>query len=757
MGKYRRKNRGSRVVLYAGGIALFICICLCIAVFLYLKREYRMVACREFSDQHVSAGEELGRQVLGLANDMRGGVRDIGGMTESNLEKRIRYFANAVVKREAFSHVFYVSYDGKYYADDSALVPENSDTIHEACKVFEELDYYQDGVYVGMMLPLIDPDVRRIMIVTRVYRNDKVRGYAVGIVDTDRLFDSPLFDYQKSRGKCFVVDSMGKIMSQTAALSGSHGDSFKEGVLEQCRDSEENRNALSGIKYALTKGESGYIMVKTLEGLDMQINFSPVRGVPELSYLCAYTPGFQDEMFRPMLFWSVLACIFIMVLMIICMLMVWANAKRINMTVEKLAYEDPVTKGKNLSYFKEFALERIMNSPEKEYAIYRFDISNFRYINESYGHIRADHILESCIRNFTQIFTDEEICVRMNSDQFLALVINDATLEKRKNEFRAAVNADSRGRNIKYPIRFKTGIYFVKKNDHDIDTMIDHANVARKSVSRDTKDLEATYSEKIVDNMRKIDRIESLMHKALTELEFKVYLQPKWDIVNDRVCGAEALVRWCRPDGTIIPPDSFIPIFENNGFVEQLDFYMLESVCSILKDTIAKGGSVHPVSVNQSRLLLHSPDYVDNVANIIKEYDISPELIELEITETVFENGREDMIRIVKELKKLGVRVSMDDFGSGYSSLNMLKDVPFDVIKIDREFFAGAADNAEAGVILRKIVDMVNELGRQVVCEGVENAGQVELLKNMGCSCVQGYFYSKPIPAPEFIERYFRS
>lgn len=744
-------------MLYAGGISLFICICLCIFVFLYLKSQYSALTVKEFSDQHVSAGEELGRHITALSRDIQGGVNGIGGLSRKNFKNSVEFLANALVTNEAFRHVFYIGADGEFYGDAEIQYPEKGDYIEKAYAELEELDFSKQETYVGMRLSAIGGEAApSIMIVSPVYLNGRVKGYVSGIVDTGKMFDSPLFDYQKSRGKCFVVDSEGLILAQTSAITSDPDDSFRDAVLKTCRDSEENRNAVAGIRYALTKGESGFVMVKDKHGLEMQINFCPVANVPGLSYLCCYTPGLQDEMFRPMLAWSVLACVFIMVLMIICMLMVWANAKRINMTVEKLAYEDPVTKGKNLSYFREFALESVVTSPDVPYAIYRFDISNFRYINESYGHIRADHILESCIKNFEQIFSDKELCVRMNSDQFLALVINDATLEKRKNEFRAAVNADSRSRNIKYPIRFKTGIYHVKKNDHDIDMMIDHANVARKSVTPDNKDLEMEYSEKIVDNMRKIDRIESLMHKALTELEFKVYLQPKWDIVNDRVCGAEALVRWCRPDGTIIPPDNFIPIFENNGFVEQLDFYMLESVCALLKDTIEEGGSVHPVSVNQSRLLLHSPDYVENVASIINEYKIPPELIELEITETVFENGREDMIRIVGELKELGVRVSMDDFGSGYSSLNVLKDVPFDVIKIDREFFADTAENEEAGVILRKIVDMVNELGKQVVCEGVESAEQVELLKGMGCMCVQGYFYSKPIPAPEFIERYFR-
>ncbi len=744
-------------MMYAGGIALVLCICVSIAVFCYLKSQYLSLACEEFNDQHISAGEELGRYIYSLANDIGGGVVDMGRYYGSAFEDRMEILANNLVKNEAFSHIFFLGSNGEFYGDEGIVAPENPEFIAKAYAELEELDYSGDGMYVGMRLSAIGSNSEpRIMIVSPVYAGNVIRGYVSGIIDTDRLFESPLFDYQKARGKCFVVDTEGQILAKTANMTNDDKASFRDTVLAICRDSEDNRNSLTGIRYALNKNDSGYVVVRTLKGLEMQINFCPIKNVNGLSYLCCYTPGLQDEMFRPMLFWSVLACIFIMVLMIICMLMVWANAKHVNMTVEKLAYEDPVTKGKNFSYFREFALDTIMSSPNTNYAIYRFDISNFRYINESYGHIRADHILEACIKNFEQIFSDEELCVRMNSDQFLALVINDATLEKRKNDFRAAVNADTRSRNIKYPIRFKTGIYHVKKNDHDIDMMIDHANVARKSVGRDTKDMEVAYTEKIVDNMRKIDRIESMMHKALTELEFKVYLQPKWDIVNDHVCGAEALVRWCRPDGSIIPPDKFIPIFENNGFVEQLDFYMLESVCAMLRNTIDEDGSVYPVSVNQSRLLLHSPDYVDNVAAIIKEYNIPYGLIELEITETVFENGRDDMIRIVGELKELGIRVSMDDFGSGYSSLNVLKDVPFDVIKIDREFFADTAENEEAGVILRKIVDMVNELGKQVVCEGVEYEEQVALLREMGCSCVQGYFYSKPVPAPEFIERYFR-
>ena len=254
--------------------------------------------------------------------------------------------------------------------------------------------------------------------------------------------------------------------------------------------------------------------------------------------------------------------------------------------------------------------------------------------------------------------------------------------------------------------------------------------------------------------MRKIDKIESEMNNALKTGEFKMYLQPKWDIVKDQLVGAEALVRWIKPDGTIVFPSNFIPIFENNGFIEKLDFFMLETVCREMKKRMDKGLSVCPVSVNQSRLLLHNPEYVNNVSKILRTYSIPRKYIELELTETVFLDDREKMLEMMNQLKEQHVRLSMDDFGSGYSSLNLLKDIPFDVLKIDREFFSEAITSESSTWILRKIVEMAEGLGIEVICEGVETDEQIEILRTVGCHLVQGYYYSKPISLEEFIQKY---
>ena len=175
-----------------------------------------------------------------------------------------------------------------------------------------------------------------------------------------------------------------------------------------------------------------------------------------------------------------------------------------------------------------------------------------------------------------------------------------------------------------------------------------------------------------------------------------------------------------------------------------------------MREMMDEGIEVVPVSVNQSRLLLHSPDYVENVEKVLKQYNIPAGAIELEITESVFDNEKEEMIAIIRRLKLLGVRLSMDDFGTGYSSLNMLTEVPFDVIKIDGAYFARSAQSEPERMVLGKIVDIIKDLGMEVVCEGVENEAQVEYLKTTGCRKVQGYYFSIPVPEPEFITRYLK-
>lgn len=241
--------------------------------------------------------------------------------------------------------------------------------------------------------------------------------------------------------------------------------------------------------------------------------------------------------------------------------------------------------------------------------------------------------------------------------------------------------------------------------------------------------------------------------KAFENKEFMAYYQPKVNLKTHKTVGAEALVRWFH-DGNIVYPNDFVPIFEANGFVVSLDFYILECVCKDIKRWMEEGREHIIVSVNFSKLHLSDPLLVEKIVKIVDRYMIPHKYIEIEITESVFVNSNIDLIDLTKKLKKEKFSVSMDDFGSGYSSLNALKDINVDVIKLDKDFFQKGRTSIKTKIILTNIINMANELGLKIICEGVETETQTKFLMDLNCYIVQGYYFSKPIPVEDFEKKF---
>lgn len=247
-------------------------------------------------------------------------------------------------------------------------------------------------------------------------------------------------------------------------------------------------------------------------------------------------------------------------------------------------------------------------------------------------------------------------------------------------------------------------------------------------------------------------RIEEEMKRALIDSEFQVYYQPKIDLKTKKVVGAEALIRWIKPDGTMIFPDQFIPVFERNGFIEELDGYVLKEVSKFLMNRVKNKTSVFPISINQSRYLFSNPHYVDNIETIIENTGINGELIELEVTESLYIENHTQLARVVNQLRECNIKFSIDDFGSGYSSLNLLTEISADVLKIDREFLTDSDTSQVKRDVIENIVELAHKLNMKVVCEGVETRDQVEFLENILCDVAQGYYYSRPMPVLDFEE-----
>lgn len=626
----------------------------------------------------------------------------------------------------------------------------------------EFADYTQTGESVVFMSSAdIMPQGGGVCYIVPVLRDGKTAGCLVGLLEADNLLTGNSYMDLKAKSDIFLIGRDGRIYAQdTQRFTEMSEQETQEGVpnlFDRMRSivADSNSGAQIGrMSSNLLRNDYTRISVVDTDGMTDYLELRRIGGIEDAYFVCVYPETLYTDVLRPVVFRSLLTCIAIVCVMIFMLVYVWMTLKQANEKISSLAYDDAITGGRNINYFREMASRAIWENDSIPYLVARFDVVNFRYINEAYGHARADDLLRIIGEEGARVFHGNEICSRINADQFVLLAKNDKEYEKKCENMTAKINDRSRGAGIKFPIRLKWGVYQLRKDDQDIGIIVDRANAARKTLSGDEKVLTVIYSDKILGQLYKNKQIESEMETAMRNGEFRVFIQPKWDIVHDRVCGGEALVRWIKEDGSMVYPDEFIPIFEKNGFIEKLDMFMLEEVCKQQRHLIDENKMIYPISVNQSRVLMHNPEYVNQVSKILKRYRIPNGYIELEVTETVFLDQRKLMITTMNQLKKMEVQLSMDDFGSGYSSLNMLKDIPFDVMKIDRGFFSESTTSSSSILILRKIIEMAEGLGISVLCEGVETKEQVDLLRELGCYYVQGYFYSKPIPAEEYMQKY---
>ncbi|MBQ3583726.1 MAG: EAL domain-containing protein, partial [Lachnospiraceae bacterium] len=312
----------------------------------------------------------------------------------------------------------------------------------------------------------------------------------------------------------------------------------------------------------------------------------------------------------------------------------------------------------------------------------------------------------------------------------------------------AASNRESRNEK-NYEIILSVGIYIIDKVNYRMDTSIDRASLTKKSIKGKHSQIYAIYDEKIRQKVLRDQEIENMMERALRNEEFKVYYQPKYDSTTCELTGAEALVRWYNDEIGMIFPNEFISVFENNGFISELDKYMFEHVCMDIRSWLDEGYNVVPVSVNLSQLQLYNLRFVEEYKEILKKYDIPSEYIQLELTETTLFSKVNSLNKIIDELHKIGFKILMDDFGTGYSSLNMLKNVPVDILKLDKSFVDDIGE-PKGDIVVSTIVSLGQLLNMRIIAEGVETKEQYEFLRDIFCDEIQGYYFSKPIPEGEY-------
>lgn len=395
-------------------------------------------------------------------------------------------------------------------------------------------------------------------------------------------------------------------------------------------------------------------------------------------------------------------------------------------------------------YYKELPKE------QKIHAMF-IDVDNFKRVNDLHGHSVGDELLiqiATLIREHTHGFAS-----RMGGDEYV--VIFDASCPREeleqiaKNLLQGMMTADFR-KDIVSMVSLSIGIVLSQSTSLPLDDILFMCDAAMYQAKNNGKNCYAVYE--AFDKRIEIRRsIEMEMRSALANREFQIYLQPKVNMVSTELYGAEALSRWQHPQDGLRTPDIYIPLFEKNGFITELDLYMFEEVCRLKASWRGECYEHIPISVNMSRLHLYDMNFSERLLEIAKRYEIPTGELEIEITESVFIKDNNELVNMTNNLREKGFLVSIDDFGSGFSALNLLKDIPVNTIKLDKSFLQSSANDVRGRKVIRNVIAMCRDLKLDVVSEGIETREQIDFITSCGCQIAQGFYYAKPLRIEEFV------
>lgn len=409
----------------------------------------------------------------------------------------------------------------------------------------------------------------------------------------------------------------------------------------------------------------------------------------------------------------------------------------------------------NKTRFFEATRSLLKRKADEIYAFIRFDIDRFQLVNSFFGIREGDNLLRFIAAEFKRFAGGSSLISYGRIEADIFGICMPYLGEEEMLEFVQYIRMRLGQYSLDFDIVPTVGIYVIKNRGLSVDGMYDRASLAAKRCKGNYIQNHAYYTADMSEDMVKAQRIANHMKSALDNEEFVIYLQPKYGLQSNEIGGAEALVRWKSPERGMVSPGEFIPVFERNGFIIKLDYYVWEKTCQLLSKWIKEGKNPAPVSVNISRVSLYNPRLVELICGLVEKYEIPPRLLQLELTESAYTNNPKAIKETMERFQKEGFSVLMDDFGSGYSSLNVLKDIAVDILKIDMKFLSDTDRQGRGENILASVVRMAKWLDMPVVAEGVERREQVDFLRSIGCEYVQGYYFAKPMPVEEYEKRAF--
>lgn len=397
--------------------------------------------------------------------------------------------------------------------------------------------------------------------------------------------------------------------------------------------------------------------------------------------------------------------------------------------------------------FCKYTQDMLQMNPETDYVLMRLDVERFKIINDLFGTKVGDMVLNIIAQKLKKKLQGIGTYGRIAGDNFVCC-FPEGTINM--EDIGLQHDPDIEELQLKYDITLYYGVYRITDRSVSINLMCDRAEMVIRTIKGNYLKRIAYYDDELRMKMLEEQQLTNDMQSGLKNGEFCIFLQPIYDVNSDHITTAEALVRWNHATKGIISPGIFIPLFERNGLITKLDRYVWELACKSIRSSIDNGETVVPVSVNVSRINLFLPNLGEELVALLDQYHLEPHYLKLEITESAYTKDQKQLLDAIIKLKEKGFTIVMDDFGSGYSSLNVLKDMPIDVVKVDMSFINDVSTSRKADVIMMNMVRMAKEIGITVVVEGVETEDQLQYLKSINCDQIQGFLYSKPVPEAVF-------
>lgn len=638
------------------------------------------------------------------------------------------------------SHLGFIDLNYVYYDMDGDIVTEirteNVDAAMEGRKVIARSVDAVSGDGVAFFVPCMDGDTLIGVIVAKISREELLKTFSVKQQDGTEL----------------VIDASGQVVLMEDDfgnyLDGMSWEEFStNGAMWKGKPKFDEEMQLAGCSVASAKSKNGKDIYFAAAKVGEYDGFYVVR----LTSSEVVEAEIKDSMVRLTVL-MVLMSIF-MLFVIVAALVVYIRNRK---AVYNAAYVDQLTGIPSKAKHKLDA-QILIDRQEYKYAYVTFDVDNFKYVNEMFGYEYGNKILVHIAKVVKLFAKKDELYARVSSDNFAMMLKDNGTeedLSKRIHELFELIleYREPEEELAMCALKFSCGVFRINEKT-DINTVRANANLAREESKKRILEDIVYFNEELKSLKVEEKELEYDAEEALKNGEFLVYFQPKFNVETEKIIGAEALIRWNHPVRGMISPGQFVPVFELNGFIIPLDLFVLDCVCSLIGSWIKDGIPPICISVNLSRVHLIEENLVEQLIDVVDKHNVPREYIEFELTESAFYEETGSLLRIMAQIKDAGFRLSMDDFGSGYSSLNLLRTLPVDVLKLDRVFLEDCEeenDETRGKRIVTHVISMAKDLKMAVLAEGVETKYQKEFLQTAKCDMIQGYYYARPMPLKEF-------